>query len=85
MNIKPEDFFQKQKEIENNKTKMLEAMAKTLGYKNINWEVIQNPYLPVGLINERTNENTYKQGQLDVVKILSQIKQTKEQEENKKV
>lgn len=83
MNIKPEDFSQKQKEIENNKTKMLEAMAKTLGYKNIDWKVIQNPYLPIGLINEITNENTYKQGQLDVVKILSQIKQQKPQEENK--
>lgn len=33
LNIKPEDVQVKQKEIEDNKTKMLEAMAKALKYK----------------------------------------------------
>lgn len=84
MNIKPEDYPQKQKEIEDNKTKMLEEMAKSLGYKNINWELIQNPYLPIGLLNERANENVYKQGQLDVVKIVSQMVQPKQIEKETK-
>lgn len=84
LNIKIEDFPQKQKEIENNKTKMLEEMAKNLGYKNINWEIIQNPYLPQGLINEINSMNLFKQGQLEVVeKIKQQIGQTQIKKENK--
>lgn len=72
LNIRPEDFPQKQKEIENNKTKMLEEMAKNLGYKNINWEIIQNPYLPQGLINEINSMNLFKEGQLKVVEKINQ-------------
>lgn len=72
LNIKTEDFPQKQKEIENNKTKMLEEMAKNLGYKNINWEIIQNPYLPQGLINEINSMNLFKQGQLEMVEKIKQ-------------
>lgn len=84
LNIKTEDFPQKQKEIENNKTKMLEEMAKNLGYKNINWEIIQNPYLPQGLINEINSMNLFKQGQLEVVeKIKQQMDQPQMRKENK--
>lgn len=84
LNIKPEDVLQKQKEIEDNKTKMLESMAKSSGYKNINWETIQNPYLPQGLINEKANENLYKQGQVDLAKIVSQMALSNKQEKTKK-
>ena len=84
LNIKTEDFPQKQKEIENNKTKMLEEMAKNLGYKNINWEIIQNSYLPQGLINEINSMNLFKQGQLEVVeKIKQQMGQPQMRKENK--
>lgn len=84
LNIKTEDFPQKQKEIENNKTKMLEEMAKNLGYKNINWEIIQNPYLPQGLINEINSMNLFKKGQLEVVeKIKQQMGQPQMRKENK--
>lgn len=84
LNIKTEDFPQKQKEIENNKTKMLEEMAKNLGYKNINWEIIQTPYLPQGLINEINSMNLFKQGQLEVVeKIKQQMGQPQMRKENK--
>lgn len=71
LNIKPEDVQVKQKEIEDNKTKMLEAMAKALKYKNVNWELIQNPYVPNGLIDQINAENTYKRGQLEVIKLVS--------------
>ncbi len=73
LNIKPEDVPQKQKEIDDNKTNLLVAMAKALGYKNINWELIQNPYVPQGLINEKNNENLFKQWQLDIAKKFSQV------------
>ena len=50
---------------------MLEAMAKALKYKNVNWELIQNPYVPNGLIDQINAENTYKRGQLEVIKLVS--------------
>lgn len=63
---------------------MLEEMAKNLGYKNINWEIIQNPYLPQGLINEINSMNLFKQGQLEVVeKIKQQMGQPQMRKENK--
>lgn len=74
LNIKPDDVQIKQKEIEDNKTKMLEAMAKALKYKNINWELIQNPYIPKGLLDQIDAENTYKRGQVEIAKIFTDIK-----------
>lgn len=69
--IRKEDVSIKEKEIENNKTKMLEAMAKSLGYKKINWELIQTPYVPTGLIDQIEAENTFKKGQLEMAKIFA--------------
>lgn len=73
LNIKPDDVQIKQKEIEDNKTKMLEAMAKALKYKNINWELIQNPYIPKGLLDQIDAENTYKRGQVEIAKIFTDM------------
>lgn len=73
LNIKLDDAQIKQKEIEDNKTKMLEAMAKALKYKNINWELIQNPYIPKGLLDQIDAENTYKRGQVELAKIFTDI------------
>lgn len=73
LNIKPDDAQIRQKEIEDNKTKMLEAMAKALKYKNINWELIQNPYIPKGLLDQIDAENTYKRGQVELAKIFTDI------------
>lgn len=73
LNIKPDDAQIKQKEIEDNKTKMLEAMAKALKYKNINWELIQNPYIPKGLLDQIDAENTYKRGQVEIAKMFTDI------------
>lgn len=73
LNIKPEDVQVKQKEIEDNKTKMLEAMAKALKYKNVNWELIQNPYVPNGLLAQINAENIYKQGQLEIAKLFTNM------------
>lgn len=52
---------------------MLEAMAKALKYKNINWELIQNPYVPNGLLAQINAENTYKQGQLEIAKLFTNM------------
>lgn len=71
LDIRKEDVSIKKKEIENNKTKMLEAMAKSLGYKKINWELIQTPYVPTGLIDQIEAENIFKKGQLEMAKIFA--------------
>lgn len=84
LNIKPEDIEQKTKEIDDNKTKMLEEMAKALKYKNINWELIQNPYIPVGLLNHIEQENIFKQGQVSLAKMVSE-KMNEEKQTNGKV
>ncbi len=72
LNCRPEEIEIKSKEINDNKTKMLEEMAKALKYKNINWEIIQNPYLPEGLINQIHQENIFRQGQVEIAKALTQ-------------
>ena len=50
------------KKIQTAKYKLLETIAKSLGYENqITWETIQNPYIPKGLLNQlqaqATNQN----------------------------
>lgn len=73
LNIKKEDVIQKQKEIEDNKTNMLLAMATVLKYKNIDWEIIQNPYIPNGLLDAIEAENFYKKGQVEMAKLITQM------------
>ena len=47
--------------------KILEEMAKCLGYKNINWEVIKAYYLPQGLSNKLQEETMLRKAQLQQV------------------
>lgn len=52
LNVSNPDEHHLQK-IQKSQYKLLEAIARSLGYKNkITWETIQNPYLPVGLTNQ---------------------------------
>ena len=73
LNINPEEAMLKSKEIENNKTRMLEAMAKSLNYKNINWEIIQNPYIPEGLLKQIEQIKDFQQGQINITKFFEKI------------
>lgn len=56
------------KKIENAQGKLLETIAKSLGYKDITWETIQNPYLPTGLQQDAEMEKEFKRYQLEWVK-----------------
>ena len=61
-------------EITTAQCKLLEAMAKALGYsKKITWETIQNPYLPEGLIQHM--ENTANPSQLGYAMLQQAAKQ----------
>lgn len=62
-----EDF----KKIETEKCKLLEVIAKSLGYKNkITWETIQNPYIPKGL-SASMEQQQYQNGQLKIMEIMT--------------
>lgn len=52
------------------KCKLLEEMAKSLKYKNISWEVIQNPYLPKGMMDELIQRQSFQNNQVQVMEIL---------------
>lgn len=78
LNIRKEDVPAKEKEIENNKTKMLEAMAESLGYRKINWEIIQTPYVPAGLLEQIEAENHFKKAQLAMAKVFTDCGTKKE-------
>ena len=61
-------------EITTAQCKLLEAMAKALGYsKKITWETIQNPYLPEGLIQHMENTAKFEQGQLAFAKFMTDM------------
>lgn len=47
---------------------LLETIAKSLGYKKVTWETIQNPYLPTGMQQDAEMEREFKRCQLAWVK-----------------
>lgn len=54
--------------------KLLEAMAKSLGYKDIiTWESIQNPYIPKGMIDLMAQQQAYQNNKTI---IMEQMKKT---------
>ncbi len=62
------------KKIETEQYKLLEAIAKSLGYKNkITWETIQNPYIPKGLSTSMEQQQQYQNGQLEVMEIIKSV------------
>ena len=74
-----EDF----KKIETEKYKLLEAIAKSLGYKNkITWETIQNPYIPKGLSTSMEQQQQYQNGQLEMMEIIKSMFPMKSKDSN---
>ena len=50
------------KKIQNAQYKLLETIAKSLGYKDkVTWETIQNPYIPDGMIQQQQEQATSRQ------------------------
>lgn len=53
--------------------RLLESMANSLGYKDkITWEDIQNPYVPIGMINTMNNNEILQSGMASIVQTMSQ-------------
>ena len=71
------------KKIENEKYKLLEVIAKSLGYKDkITWETIQNPYIPKGLTDSMLQQQQYQNNQLELMEIMKSVIPTKTGGEN---
>lgn len=56
------------KKIQDAKNKLLETMAHSLGYKKqIRWDIIENPYIPKGMIEEMSNRQHMQNSQLEAL------------------
>jgi hypothetical protein len=63
-------------QIKTAKEKLLEAMAKSLGYKDkVTWETIQNPYLPDGMLNAMQQQQTIQNGYEEMAKAAAAFSQ----------
>ena len=60
----------------------MEKMAKSLGYKNITWESIQNPYIPKGMVDFMAQQQTLQNSQSIVMEQMKSLMQTKEKGHN---
>ena len=58
----PNDMQRKQ--VQEAQDKLLEAMARSLGYKEqVTWEIIQNPYIPKGMWDAMQQQQNIQNGQ----------------------
>lgn len=56
--------------IQISQVKLLEAMAKSLGYKDtITWETIQKPYRPKGMVDAEHIQHEYQNGQIAMAQL----------------
>lgn len=67
--------------IKTEREKLLETMAKSLGYKDIiTWESIQNPYIPRGMMELMTQQQTYQENQSVIMEQMKNMMQTQGKE-----
>ena len=58
----PNEMQKKQRQTAQDK--LLEAMAKSLGYKEqVTWDKIQNPYIPQGMVDAINQQSVIQAGQ----------------------
>ena len=70
------------KKIENAQYKLLEAIACSLGYKDkITWETIQNPYMPVGMVNQIEVQKNMQQAYYRAIDGVNKIVQNQGQQQ----
>lgn len=62
--------------------KLLEIMAKSLGYKNITLATIQNPYMPKGMTDLIAQRQKYQTDQSDVMEFVKNMMNTNGKDEN---
>ena len=68
--------------IKKEKDRLLEIMAKSLGYKNITLESIQNPYIPKGMTDLITQQQKYQTTQSVVLEQMKNMLQSGGKDQN---
>lgn len=69
--------------IKTEREKLLETMAKSLGYKNIiTWESIQNPYIPKGMTELMEQQQAFQKNQSIIMEQMKNMMQTSRKDEN---
>lgn len=64
------------KKIQTERNKLLETIAKSLGYKNqITWETIQNPYIPKGMLDMMEQQQKYQNNQVEIMENMKSMMQ----------
>ena len=62
------------KKIQNAQYKLLETIAKSLGYKDkVTWETIQNPYIPDGMIRQHQEQAASRQAYNDLLQNMQHM------------
>ena len=70
--------------IKNARYKLLEEMANSLGYKGkINWEIIQNPYMPIGMSNDMRAQANAKDNYYSALELVNQMAKNQSLQPNK--
>lgn len=70
------------KKIQDAQYKLLEAISNSLGYKDkINWETIQNPYIPIWLANQMDAQRKLQQNYSDILEGMSKMMSTSNSQE----
>lgn len=62
--------------IKKEKDRLLEIMAKSLGYKNITLATIQSPYIPKGMTEQRVQQQKYQNDQSVIMEQMKRIMQS---------
>lgn len=76
---KPDEMQLKQRQ--EAQDKLLEAMAKALGYKDqVTWDKIQNPYIPQGMVDAMQQRQMIQNGQVEFAKVAGVFSQMMSQD-----
>ena len=62
--------------IKKEKDRLLEIMAKSLGYKNITLATIQSPYIPKGMTEQKVQQQKYQNDQSVIMEQMKRIMQS---------
>lgn len=74
---------QRAKEIQNAQYKLLDAIAKSLGYKDkITWETIQSPYYPEGLSKQIENDTYMRNAYYNAISNVNEVVEKQKQQSN---
>jgi hypothetical protein len=72
------------RKIQNAQYKLLETMAKSLGYKDkVTWETIQNPYVPDGLMQQWQERSQSQQAYNSLLNNMANMIPKNQQTEDK--